>query len=82
MQQAAIATEKLNAIYAEKGGVGSKAKQRALIHENADVAYYNGKIAAAKFFAINVLTTVKSRCAAIKIGDKTPIEMAEEAFAS
>lgn len=82
MKQAAIATEKLNALYAEKGATGSKAKQRALVHENADVAFYTGKIAAANFFALNILTTVKSRCAAIKIGDKTPIEMAEESFAS
>ncbi len=82
MQQAAIATEKLDVIYAEKGAAGSKAKQRALVHENADVAFYTGKIAAAKYFALNVLTTVKSRCAAIKLGDRTPLEMAEESFAS
>jgi alkylation response protein AidB-like acyl-CoA dehydrogenase len=82
LQQAAIATEKLNVIYAEKGAAGSRAKQRALVHDNADVAFYNGKIAAAKFFALNILTTVKSRCAAIKLGDRTPLEMAEESFAS
>ncbi len=82
LKQAAIAAEKLGAIYAAKGAEGSRAKQRALIHENADVAFYNGKIAAAKFFALNVLTTAKARCAAIKIGDKTPIEMADESFAS
>jgi hypothetical protein len=51
-----------------------------LIRENKDVAFYNGKIAAAKFFALNILTTVKARCEAIKIGDRTPIEIAEESF--
>ena len=56
MQAAGIAPKKLNAIYAEKGAKGSKAKQRALVHTNADVAFYQGKIAAAKFFAVNVLT--------------------------
>jgi hypothetical protein len=81
MQQAAIATDNLNTIYMEKDAMGSRAKQRALVHDNADVAFYDGKIAAAKFFALNTLTTVKSRCAAVKIGDKTPIEMAEESFA-
>jgi hypothetical protein len=70
----------LNAIYTEKEAKGSKAKQRALIRENKDVAFYNGKIAAAKFFALNILTTVKARCEAIKIGDRTPLEMPEESF--
>jgi len=82
LKQAAIAAGKLGAIYAEKGAVGSRAKQRALVHENADVAFYQGKIATAKFFALTALTTVKARCGAIKLGDKTPIEMADESFAS
>ena len=38
LQSAALATEKLKAIYAEKGAEESKGKKRALIHENADVA--------------------------------------------
>ena len=80
MQGATIANEKLNAIYTEKGAKGSRAKQRALIHENKNVAFYNGKIAAARFFALNILSTVKARCEAIKVGDRTPIEMAEEVF--
>jgi len=82
LKQAAVAAGKLGAIYSEKGAAGSRAKQRALVHENADVAFYQGKIATAKFFALTVLTTVKSRCAAIKLGDKAPIEMADESFAS
>ncbi|MGO9138206.1 MAG: acyl-CoA dehydrogenase [Syntrophales bacterium] len=80
MQAATIANEKLNTIYTENDAKGSKARQRALIHKNKDVAFYNGKIAAAKFFALNILSTVKARCEAIKVGDRTPIEMAEELF--
>jgi hypothetical protein len=80
MQAATIANEKLNTIYTDKDAKGSKSKQRALIHENKDVAFYNGKIAAARFFALNILSTVKARCEAIKVGDRTPIEMAEELF--
>jgi hypothetical protein len=80
MQAATIANEKLNTIYAENDAKGSKARQRALIHKNKDVAFYNGKIATARFFALNVLSTVKARCEAIKVGDRTPIEMAEELF--
>ena len=80
LQSAALSQEKLKAIYAEKGAEESRGRQRALVHENADVAYYTGKIAAAKFFAVEVLCTVKARCEAIKSGEKIPIEMADESF--
>ena len=81
LQGAAIAQDKLNAIYAEKGA-DTKGTQRAMVHDNADVAFYQGKIAAAKFFAVEVLFLVKSKCAAIKVADKVPIEMADESFAA
>ena len=80
LQSAALAQEKLKAIYAEKGAEESKGRQRALVHENADVAYYAGKIAAAKFFAVEILCTVKARCEAIKSEEKITIEMADESF--
>jgi len=80
MQAAGIADEKLNAIYRERGVEESKAKKRALIREYPDVAFYYGKNAAARFFAVDVLSTVKSRCEAIKFGERVPIEMAEESF--
>jgi hypothetical protein len=80
LQSAALSTEKLKAIYEEKGVLDSKGKQRALVHSTADVAFYQGKIAAAKFFAVEVLCTVKARCEAIKSEEKIPIEMADESF--
>jgi alkylation response protein AidB-like acyl-CoA dehydrogenase len=80
MQAAGIADEKLNAIYREGGVEESKGKKRALIHEDPDVAFYYGKNAAARFYAVDVLSTVKSRCEAIKFGERVPIEMAEESF--
>jgi len=82
LQAAAVAEEKLQAIYAAKGAEESKGKQRGLVHKDADVAFYTGKVSVAKFFAVNVLLTVKARCEAIKVGDKTPIEIADESFAS
>ncbi|HUH67277.1 MAG TPA: acyl-CoA dehydrogenase [Syntrophales bacterium] len=82
MQAAAIADERLNAIYKEKGVEESKGKKRALIHDDQDAAFYYGKIAAGKFFAVNVLSTVKARCEAIKFGDRVPIEIPEESFTS
>jgi hypothetical protein len=81
IQAAAIAEEKLQAIYKEKGVEDSIGKQRALIREDAEVAFYAGKIASAKFFAAEALATVKSRCESIKFGDRTPIEIADESFA-
>lgn len=80
LQSAGLAAEKLKAIYVEKGADESRGKRRALIHENADVAFYAGKIASAKFFAVEVLCTVKARCEAIKSEEKIPIEMADESF--
>ena len=80
LQSAALSTEKLKAIYEEKGVLDSKGKQRGLVHSDADVAFYQGKIAAAKFFAIEVLCTIKARCEAIKSEEKIPIEMADESF--
>ncbi len=80
MQAAGIAKEKLNAIYRDKGLEDSKGKQRALVHDNPDVAFYEGKVASAKFFAAEVLSTVKAKCEAIKFGEKVPIEMADESF--
>jgi alkylation response protein AidB-like acyl-CoA dehydrogenase len=80
LQAAGIAHEKLQAIYTEKGIEDSKGRKRALIHENADAAFYEGKIAVAKFFAVDTLSSIKSRCEAIKRGERVPIEMADESF--
>jgi len=78
-QGAAIAKEKLDAIFAAKGA-DSIGKKRALVHTDKEVAFYEGKIASAKFFAVEVLSSVKAKCEAIKLGDKTTIEMAIESF--
>ena len=80
LQAAVIASEKLDAMYAEVGAEGSIAKQRALARENADAAFYQGKLASAKYFACNVLPTIEGRCKCITLADKTPIEMLEDSF--
>lgn len=80
LQAAGVAQEKQNAIFRSKGLEDSKGKRRALIREDRDVAFYDGKIASAKFFAVEVLSTVKAKCEAIKIGERVPIEMADESF--
>ena len=77
---AGIAAEKLAAIYKSKGA-DSAEKQKALNRENKEAAFYSGRVASAKFFAVESLTTVKARCEAIKMDEKAPLEMTEEAFA-
>jgi alkylation response protein AidB-like acyl-CoA dehydrogenase len=81
LQAAAIAHDKLTAIYQEKGVADAIGKKRALIHENPEVAFYCGKIAAAKFFAAEILSTANARCESIKAGERVSIEMADESFA-
>ncbi|PKN69376.1 MAG: acyl-CoA dehydrogenase [Deltaproteobacteria bacterium HGW-Deltaproteobacteria-12] len=81
LQAACISDEKLKAIYQEKGAEDSKGKQRGLVRTDADVAFYAGKVASAKFFATEILPTVKSRCEVIKTGDKIALEIADESFA-
>ncbi|MHC1623689.1 MAG: acyl-CoA dehydrogenase [Candidatus Methanospirareceae archaeon] len=80
-QAAVIASGKLDTMYAEVGAEGSISKKRALARENGDAAFYQGKLASAKYFACNVLPTIEGRCKCIALGDKTPIEMLEDSFA-
>jgi hypothetical protein len=80
LQAASIAEDKLDALCDEKGAV-SIGKRRALIRENAEAAFYEGKIAVAKFFAAEVLPSVKARCEAIKAAEKIVLEFPEESFA-
>ncbi len=79
LEAAGIASKKLDAIYAAKGAE-SIGKQRELQKEDKEAAFYSGKIASAKFFGNDILTSVKARCEAIKMADKTPLKICDEAF--
>jgi alkylation response protein AidB-like acyl-CoA dehydrogenase len=80
LQAADIASAKLAAIY-EANGATSAGKQKGLQRSDREAAFYSGRIASAKFFTNEILTTVKARCEAIKMGDKSPLEITDEAFA-
>jgi len=80
IEGAGIAAEKLDAVYKEKKADTAE-KQKALNKENNEAAFYSGRVASAKFFAVESLTTVKARCEAVKMDEKSPLEMTEEAFA-
>ena len=66
MQAAKIALEKLS----------------GLADDSPDYAFYQGKVASAKYFSANILPTIKGRCEAIKLADKTPVEIPEKCFES
>lgn len=80
LQGAGIATEKLDALY-KTFETDTKEKQSALASTNADVAFYQGKVASAKFFAAEILPTVKIRCELIHEGEKIPADICDESFA-
>jgi len=79
MDAAKIASEKLDALYKEAGADTPEA-QRDLGKDNVEVAFYQGKVASAKYFAANILPTVKDRFRVLKIADKTCVEVVEESF--
>lgn len=80
IQGADIAVEKLDAIY-KKFGADTKEKQKELAVSNADVAFYKGKVASAKFFASEILPIVKVRCEIINEGETIPVDIGDESFA-
>lgn len=80
LQAADIALEKLNAFYKESNA-DTIEKQKALAASNAEVAFYQGKIASAKFFAAEILPTVKVRCEIINTGETIAVDICDESFA-
>ncbi len=80
LQAADIASAKLDAIY-KANGADSAGKQKGLQRSDREAAFYSGRIASGKFFANEILTTVKARCEAVKMDEKSPLEITEEAFA-
>ena len=79
IQGALVAKAAVNRIYAGQGAE-TVAERRALARKNAEIAFYEGKIASARYFATTVLPTIKGRCIGILAGDRTPIEMLDESF--
>ena len=80
IEAAQTAAGKLDAIY-EANGASSIGKQKGLQRSDKEAAFYSGRIASAKFFANDILTTVKARCESVKMAEKSPLEITDEAFA-
>jgi alkylation response protein AidB-like acyl-CoA dehydrogenase len=75
--QAVIAQEKLSKIASAKG-IDENAEMEKLISENADAAFYNGKLASAKFFVSNVVSQATAKAQIILRADRTALEIAED----
>jgi alkylation response protein AidB-like acyl-CoA dehydrogenase len=81
--QGAIAEKKLTAIKQEKGVKDDDwGAVAALYKDSKDAAFYQGKVAAAKFYGAYILPHVEAMAAAIKKEDMSIMEIAESAFAS
>ncbi len=80
---AGIAGQKLEAICQAQGVDRSDAKKWAdLMSNNKEAAFYAGKQAGATYFVKNVLPEVDAAVKAMKTGDLSILEIAEESFVS
>ncbi|HDP24813.1 MAG TPA: acyl-CoA dehydrogenase [Deltaproteobacteria bacterium] len=81
--QAGIAQEKLVRLCSDKGVDSADADALlALIRENKDAAFYDGKVKTAKYFIKHVLPEVEATAKAIKSEDLSIMEIAQESFTS
>ena len=77
--QARVAGDRLRSIY-EENGATEEANRTKILETQPDAAFYAGKIAAAKFFAFNLLPEVDARYRALMAGDRNALTLPECAF--
>lgn len=73
-EQAVIAHEKLQALFAKKSIDGDEAKAAA-IRSNEEMAYYDGKVKTAVFFNINMLPENRFLAQTMMSGNKTLLDV-------
>ena len=74
LDQALLAYEKLQALYAGKG-VRDDAGKRKLVEEHGDAKFYYNKIETAKFFVANILPDVYGIGKSVESDDKSPMDI-------
>ncbi len=74
LDAAALADEKLSAIQKEAGASDDEAK-RKLLDDNAEAAFYHGRIASARFFVTNILPHLHANVASMGAGDHSALEV-------
>ena len=77
--QAGIAKQKLTEMGID---ISDRKVMKAKCADNADVAFYAGKLSSAAYFIKNVLPEITSTIIAIKKEDMSILEIADESFAS
>jgi alkylation response protein AidB-like acyl-CoA dehydrogenase len=79
LHQAIIAKDKVDAIF-QKAGAASPEAQAKMVEENADAAFYTGKIHGAEFFVNNILPQGQGKSSTILSGNKSALMIPEMAF--
>lgn len=77
--QAVIVQAKLEKLADEKGISGSDGLAK-LVVENAEAAFYSGKMASARFFVSTVLSLATAKAQVIKTADKAALEIGDHVF--
>jgi hypothetical protein len=76
LEQAILAQAKLRGVCETKAvDASDKAALRRLVEEDDEARYYDGKVKTAQFWSARVLALVPARAAAIKLGDKSALEI-------
>lgn len=57
-------------------------KQEGLEQDHPDWSFYEGKKHAARYFALNILPEVVSSAETVKLGDRSPLDIPDAAFAT
>ncbi|MCX5908084.1 MAG: acyl-CoA dehydrogenase [Deltaproteobacteria bacterium] len=79
LDQGIIAQEKLQALY-QKAGATTKEAQARVVEEQAEGAFYSGKVYSAEFFVGNILPKVQSTAQVILSGNRSALNIPEAAF--
>ena len=76
LEQATMVHPKLEKICEAKGvDMGDAKAMAALVEDDDDAKYYDGKIKVAQFYARRALPLCKAKAETLKVGDKTPIDI-------
>jgi hypothetical protein len=79
LDQSLVAKEKLQALF-DKAGAATPEAQAKVIDDQADAAYYSGKVCATEFFVTNILPQVQAKAATIVGGNRSALTIQEAAF--
>ena len=79
LDQAIIAQNKLQDIFQKAGATTDEAKAK-VIEEQAEAAFYSGKVYTAEFFVNNILPKVQSTATTILSGNRSALTIPEAAF--